>query len=130
MSSYVHQRNLRITPAPLNLTKYAQKTLCTKTPLSRGLQARLFPTRKKINKRRNATQIPTGFGNPVKNKKIHEIKPRFRLPITRFRLVISVIQCNQCYSCSIYDCIIGHFVLEDKILGTFATSAICRLHDS
>ena len=32
MFSCVHQRNLRITPAPSNLTKYAQKTLCTKMP--------------------------------------------------------------------------------------------------
>ena len=39
----VHQENRRITPAPSNLTKYAQKTLCTKTPLSRGVTGKTFP---------------------------------------------------------------------------------------
>ena len=37
---------------PEILRKYAQKTLRTKTP-------------QPSKKRRNATQIPTGFGNPV-----------------------------------------------------------------
>ena len=76
MFSCVHQGNLRITPTPSNLTKYAQKTLCTKTPLRRGVTDKTFPdTEKKIiektknkKKTRNETQIPTGFGNPVKNR--------------------------------------------------------------
>ena len=89
MFSGVNQRNLRITPAPLNLTKYAQKTLCTKTPLSWGVTSKTFhdtEIKKKNNKLKkkanafsnwiaygnpikikptNETQIPTGFGNPV-----------------------------------------------------------------
>ena len=73
MPSYVHQRNLRITPVPSNLTKYAQKTPRTKTPLSRGVTGKTFTDtekNEKINKTknkkpRNETQIPTGFGNPV-----------------------------------------------------------------
>ena len=70
--SRVHQRNLRITPAPSNLIKYAQKTPCTKTPLIGGERhARLFPTRKKNS--RNETEIPTGFGNPVNRKSQVEV---------------------------------------------------------
>ena len=69
MFSCVHQGNLRVTPAPSNLTKYAQKTLCTKTPLSRGVTGKTFSDTEKKNKERkkgrNETQIPTGFGNPV-----------------------------------------------------------------
>ena len=66
MSSRVHRRNLRITPTPSNLTKYAQKTLCTKTPPSRGVTGKTFPDTETNKKPRNTTQIPTGFGNPVK----------------------------------------------------------------
>ena len=67
MSSCVHQRNLRITPTPPNLTKYVQKTLHTKTLLGRERTGKTFHgTEKKI--RRNETQILTGFGNPVINK--------------------------------------------------------------
>ena len=62
MFSCVHQGNLQITPVPSKLTKYAQKTLYTKTPLSRGLIGKTFPdTEKKIKKTRNQTQILTGF---------------------------------------------------------------------
>ena len=56
MSSRVHQRNLGITPAPSNLTKYAQKTLCTKTPLSRGVIGKTFTDTEK-NKTRPAVRV-------------------------------------------------------------------------
>ena len=56
MSSRVHQRNLRITPAPSNLTKYAQKTLCTKTPLSRGVTGKTFTDTEK-NKTRPSVRV-------------------------------------------------------------------------
>ena len=62
MFSCVHQGNRRITPAPSNLTKYAQKTLWTKTPLSRGMTGKTFPDTEK---------------NIKNNKKTHEMKPRF-----------------------------------------------------
>ena len=44
------QSKLHITPAPSNLTKYAQNTLCTKTPLSRGVTGKTFPDTEKNNK--------------------------------------------------------------------------------
>ena len=73
MFSCVHQGNLHITPVPSKLTKYAQKTLYTKTPLSRGLIGKTFPyTEKKKRKNheikhRSWLGLPTG--NPVKSFK-------------------------------------------------------------
>ena len=66
-SSLCREINLRITPAPSNLTQYAQKTLCTKAPLSRGVTGKSFSDMEKNNKKkpRNETEIPTGFSNPV-----------------------------------------------------------------
>ena len=56
----MHRGNLRITSVPSNLTKYAEKTLCTKTLLSRGVTGKTFPgTEKKLQN--------------------YEMKPRFRL---------------------------------------------------
>ena len=49
MFSCVHQGNLHVTPVPSKLTKYAQKTLYTKTPLSRGLIGKTFPDTEKKN---------------------------------------------------------------------------------
>ena len=70
MFSCVHQRNLRITPAPSNLTKYTQKTLCTKTPIRRGVTGKNFHDMEKIKIKiqRKETQIPTGFGKPSKKE--------------------------------------------------------------
>ena len=47
MSSCVHQTNLCITPVPSNVTRYAQKTLCAKTPLSRVVTGKTFTDMKK-----------------------------------------------------------------------------------
>ena len=51
------------------LRKYAQKALCTKTPLSSGVTGKTFTDTEKKNEKKkkptNETQIPTGFGNPV-----------------------------------------------------------------
>ena len=51
MTFDIVQIKLRITPAPSNLTKSAQKTLCTKTPLRRGVTGKTFPDTEKNNKR-------------------------------------------------------------------------------
>ena len=94
MSSCVHQRNLRITPAPSNLTKYAQKTLCTKTSLSRGVTGKTFTdTEKKFQKRRNATQIPTGFGNPVITKVNSAMWLLLCITQSKHRHVLSTVHC-------------------------------------
>ena len=61
------QSKLRITPAPSNLTKYAQKTLCTKIPLRRGVTGKTFPDKEK------------------NNKKTQEIKHRFRLGLPHWQ---------------------------------------------
>ena len=65
MFSCVHQRNIRITAAPSNLTNYAKRTLCTKTPLSRGMTGKTFTDtekkRKKKKHRRNITHFPSGI---------------------------------------------------------------------
>ena len=47
----VHQGNLHITAVPSKLTKYAQKTLYTKTPLSRGLIGKTLPDTEKKNEK-------------------------------------------------------------------------------
>ena len=52
MSSCVHQRNLRITSTPSNLTKYAQKTLHTNTLLTKGGTKKTFHDTEKIKTRR------------------------------------------------------------------------------
>ena len=70
----VHQGNLHITPVPSKLTKYAQKTLYTKTPLSRGLIGKTFPDTEKNNEKTTKSNTDLDWfaiGNPVKN---HEIK--------------------------------------------------------
>lgn len=36
-------KHLRISPTPWNPSKYAQKTLCTKIPLNRGVTGKTFP---------------------------------------------------------------------------------------
>ena len=54
------QSKLRITPAPSNLTKYAQKTLCTKTLLSRGVTGKTFPDTEN-NKTRCFCEAYTGL---------------------------------------------------------------------
>ena len=51
------QSKLRITPAPSNLTKYAQKTLCTKIPLSREVTGKTFPDTEKNNKTRPSVRV-------------------------------------------------------------------------
>ena len=52
------QSKLRITPAPSNLTKYAQKTLCTKTPLSRGVTGKTFTDTEKNTKKKKTEIYP------------------------------------------------------------------------
>ena len=52
------QSKLRITPAPSNLTKYAQKTLCTKTPLSRGVTGKTFTDTEKNTKKKKTGLYP------------------------------------------------------------------------
>ena len=71
------QSKLRITPAPSNLTKYAQKTLCTKTPLSRGVTGKTFTDTEK-NTKKNKTEIypfSDWVWQPSKNNNL----PIFRL---------------------------------------------------
>ena len=78
MSSYVHQRNLRISPTPSNLTKYAQKTLHTKTLLSRGGSGKIFHDTEKNTKNKNYktnkyypfSDWDCHTGNPVKRKEM------------------------------------------------------------
>ena len=52
------QSKLRITPAPSNLTKYAQKTLRTKTPLSRGVTGKTFTDTEKNTKNKKTEIYP------------------------------------------------------------------------
>ena len=92
MFSCVHQGNLHITPVPSKLTKYAQKTLYTKTPLSRGLIGKTFPdTEKKIKKTRNQTQILTGFAywQPSNKQDAANIK-KFKKEGTELRISGSI----------------------------------------
>ena len=59
MFSCVHQRNIHIAAAPSNLTKYA-KTLCTKTPLSRGVTGKTFThtEKNKEKKKKRPEKLP------------------------------------------------------------------------
>ena len=67
----VHQRNLRISTTLSILRKYAEKVLCTKTPLSRGVTGKTFTDMKK----KQTTYYPFSdwdchTGNPVISKTI------------------------------------------------------------
>ena len=67
----VHQGNLYITPVPSKLTKYAQKTLYTKTPLSRGLIGKTFPDTEKNNEKTTKSNTDLDWvclRQPSKNK--------------------------------------------------------------
>ena len=68
----MHQGNLRIPPAPSNLTKYTDKTLCTKPLLSRGVTGKTFTDTEKKNKKNTKLNTDSNWfaiGNPVKKLK-------------------------------------------------------------
>ena len=89
MSSRVHWRNLRITPAPSNLTNYAQKTLCTKTPVSRGVTGKIFHDTEKNKNYKTNKYYPFSYWD------CHTGNPQ---TVTRCSMSLHWVACGTCYS--------------------------------